>query len=175
LSSFQTVSLVSPETARAGHYTVPDAGARFQIPLGGSSATPHLSFWTAAPVEGSRALLEALLDELMNHGGIQAFLARWAWMPEFDTVDGYRQTPYEEACGIPLGDAWMQLPWCSRWLRGVGEVTWIGEGLRQIAGVSDAKLVAVTLEDRKSVEQQLQSILPGAQDYGSVNSHSVAG
>jgi hypothetical protein len=174
LSTSQTVSIVSPEVIRIGHEQGPQAGARLQIPVAGNSTPSHLSFWTAVPTNELRASLESLLDELMGVG-VQAFLARWAWIPEFDTVDQYSQTPYEEACGIPLGDAWMQLPWCSRWLRGVGEVTWIGDSLREAAGVSEGKFVATTLEEREAVEQKLQAILPGAQDYGSVNSHTAAG
>jgi hypothetical protein len=105
-------------------------GFGVQISLNrGTGYCPHVSFWVEAARVAHPGLMETILEEFMGHGALQAFVARWDWIPEFDTLDNYDRTPYEAACGAQNGRNYMGSRWVTRYLRGFGDTVWYGEDL----------------------------------------------
>ena len=129
--------------------------------------------------EGKNRIARSL-DALMDGGGLQALLARWKWIPQFDTVDGYEITPYEAACGAkPRATNYMGKDWCTRFLRGIGEQVWLGPELLgrvgELAAIesfasvertgSAIRIAAHDGVSLDSIESALERILPGAADF----------
>lgn len=142
---------------------------------------PHLSLAVSLGVlSGARVkpMVEqavALVDETVRSGGgTQAFLARWGWSPGSSLT----RTPYEAPCGI--GNKYtMTAEWCTRFLRGIADVMWVGDDL--LAHLDDlSRLAAVSRVNRvgrmmrvellngvalEELEQALKVLLASRQDY----------
>lgn len=145
------------ETANAGallQYSLKDVDGK----------CPHLAFWSSNETERER--LRSLLESLVERDSIQAFLTRWDWTPEFDCIDGFNNTPYEMACGAGNGKDYMSESWCTRYLRAVGEETWLGPQLQERAG---AGRYHVAFDDAalSALEQELAPVLATAAEFAS--------
>ncbi|MDX2152358.1 MAG: hypothetical protein SFV54_16590 [Bryobacteraceae bacterium] len=155
--------LKAAATAQTVRVEVEKRGALLAYSLQDNEARcPHLAFWSYDHADRPR--LRTLLESLMERDGLQAFLARWDWIPEFDTLDGYSNTPYEMACGARHGADYMTETWCARYLRAVGEETWLGPGLQQLAGTV-GRHVATNEDALTPVEERLAAVLPGPAEF----------
>jgi hypothetical protein len=125
----------------------------------------HIAFWTAVET-GQDEWLAAALGRLMAAGGLQAFLARWNWLPGFDTLDRYNATPYEMACGAVNGRDDMGRGWGTRYLRAVAPDLWLGPALLALLPSGTAARVHVDADSGLSeVESVLEPVLPGQADF----------
>ncbi len=126
--------------------------------------------------EDIEATLRTIVDELMEHaGGVQAFVARWAWSPLL-SVDS---TPYELACGVH-GQCTGGRTWATRYVRAVTEQMWLGPELR--GHIDEQRLAEVTCVEElgqalrveigpeasvDELETVLAEVLPDADDWRS--------
>jgi hypothetical protein len=142
----------------AGH------GMSLCVTLFGNAAefAPELGLWIdLAGVDAARVaqLLDAaraIVDTAMRDGdGLQAFVARWAYAPNFA---GSGANAYEQASGLRIDHR--QTAWCTRWLRGVStDGTWLGPALRARLGAdAPAHFVGGDLD---ALERTLAPLLPG--------------
>jgi hypothetical protein len=161
----------------------PTHGMGFQLGLidvlrDPSPIAPHAAFWCdiralspgdAGPIA---AALTEIVDELMRQGrGHQAFLARWDWRPAL----AFQATPYELACGVH-GQCTNYHEWVERFLHAVGDVIWLGPGLRsRVTPEALARLGSLSVVgdgvrlDRSAevpeLENALAAILPTHEDW----------
>jgi len=154
LPDFQTIS------GNGGWY-----GFACQVSLNKDTGyCPHLSFWVEASRAPASGLLDSIIEDFMRAGALQAFTARWDWIPAFDTLDEYERTPYEAACGAQNGRNYMGRKWCSRYLRGFGDTVWLGATLAGHAGLS-ATDGFLKLEGTPDVERSLAALLATPEEY----------
>ena len=110
----------------------------------GGAMSPQFCLWIEADLTPPDAagVLRRLLEELACQGRLlQAFLARWNWKPL-----SLGATPYETACGVG-GPAALSPVWCGRYLRGVGEVVWLGPQMTSRLNRAAMQAVADLTED----------------------------
>lgn len=122
-------------------------GMIYQLPLDNRRGScPHIGFWvkidglSPEEVQECEQLIASAIGQLMQTNGLQAFMDRWSWTPEFDSLDRFSRTPYEQSC-IPYKDlskAMMQPEWCTNYLRGLGKRIWLGAQLLARVGGPDA-------------------------------------
>lgn len=138
-----------------------------------------VAFWAEVRSLGPDGLTRAqqrvrgTFDTLLERGLlVQAFLTRTGSGPGPHALHNL----YEHVCGI-LGAFVFRPEWCSRWLRGIGDVVWLGPALA--ARVDPAQLEAAALVRRlggglgierrpgaslDELERALAPLLPGRAD-----------
>ncbi len=155
-----------------------------------AAGTIHVAFWFESPLDGraeeldaSRERLTYLIDSTFDTlAGLQAWVARWDWVPRFSMAEENDYTPYEDACslGSPSAESdraagsYMLQEWCRRRLRGLSERLWLSaslvanidrEKLRTVANMTNIgpNSIRVDLhngEQLNRLEQALEPILP---------------
>jgi hypothetical protein len=112
----------------------------------GGAVSPQFCLWVEAALAppDTAGVLRRLYEELgVQAHPLQGFLARWNWKPL-----SLSATPYETACGVG-GPGALSQDWCSRYLRGVGEVVWLGRQMTSRLSRAEVQAVAALKEDEE--------------------------
>ncbi|MEL6206932.1 MAG: hypothetical protein AAFR47_16690, partial [Pseudomonadota bacterium] len=192
-SDMQTVAI----TLRPPGAALPMAGCSLQMALrpdpeepGAEDAdpAPHLSFWMIDHPDAHAALglthtgfAAHFADWLAHAKPLQAYLARAAWIPEFDLYTDYAHTPFEELTGVDwfrtgLNGTMMRRTWCAARLRFLSPMMWVSDevvgdrvDLTALSAVADIErmggLNRIVLKPQarmEDLEAILAPILPGA-------------
>jgi hypothetical protein len=158
------------------------------------AGTVHLAFWRQCLPDGASEAAErdaqrrltALIDSVFETTeGLHGWISRWDWIPRFTMAEENNYTPYEEAYAMDSPSAepdgsggYMDVKWCRRHLRGLGERIWLGspmleridrDRLTAIAtitelGPSSARLDLLPAVELRQLEELLIPILPVSRD-----------
>jgi hypothetical protein len=136
--------------------------------LAPDAATTSVAVWAIAEAEAREALgldwnaiVQTFSEFMRDAAALQGWVADCAWIPEFDTYEDFRQTPYESLSPVDWFRSGHQgllttQTWLRRRLRFISPRIWLGEALASRVDHAALADVAEVAPVRKGCEVVLK-------------------